>query len=74
VFFGKIFEIHREYEFHSLKCVYRNCLNEFSHILYWENIWEPRGDRIIMESALYRTVSQWSLRYIGSCHNGVLII
>ena len=25
------------------------------HTLYWKNILEPRGDRVIIESALYRT-------------------
>jgi len=25
------------------------------HTLYWKNIWEPHWDRVIMESALYRT-------------------
>ena len=49
-------EIHRENDFHSLHCVYRDRLLTFSHTLYWKNIWEPRGDRVIMESALYRTV------------------
>jgi len=31
-----------------LLCVYPDSLLTFSHI-YWKNIWEPRGDRIIME-------------------------
>ena len=44
------------------------------HTLYWKNIWEPRGDRVIMESALYRTALKWSPRYIGPCYNGVRVI
>ena len=36
-------------------CVYRDRLLTFSHTLYCKNIWEPRGDHVIMESALYRT-------------------
>ena len=44
------YEIHREYDFYSLHCVNRNCLLTFSHAVYWKNIWEPCGDRVIMES------------------------
>jgi len=35
-----------------LHSVYRDHLLTISHIVYWKNIWEPRGDRVIMESAL----------------------
>ena len=45
-------EIHREYDFHSLHCVYRDRLLIFSHILYWENIWEPCGDRVIKDRVI----------------------
>jgi len=48
-------EIHREYDFHNLHCVYHDRLLTFSHTIDWKNIWEPCGDRVIMESALYRT-------------------
>jgi len=44
-------EIDREHDFH---CGYNGMfkvidrLLTFSHMLYWKNIWGPRGDRIIM--------------------------
>ena len=38
---------YKEYDFHSLHCVYRNCVLTFSHILHWKYIWEPCGDRVI---------------------------
>ena len=39
---------------HSLHCVYRDRMLTFSHIMYRKNIWEPRDDSVIMESALYK--------------------
>ena len=31
----------------------------FSHMLYWKNIWGPRGDRVRMGFASYRTALFW---------------
>jgi len=36
-------------------CILRSSADIFTH-LYWKNIWEPHGDRVIMESALYDRV------------------
>jgi len=41
-------EIHREYIYHSLHCVYPDFLLTFSHIIYLKNIWEPHFDGVII--------------------------
>ena len=58
-------QVNREHDFHSLYCVYNGMfkvidrLLTFSHILYWENIWGPCGDRVIIGFASYRTTLFW---------------
>ena len=58
-----------------MHCVYRDRLLTFSHIILGKNIWESRGDRVIMEeSALYWSPRYIGPRYIGLRYNGVLVI
>jgi len=57
-------KIHREHDIHNLHCVYNGMfkvidrLLTFSHMfmmLYWNNIWGPRGDHVIVGFASNRT-------------------
>ena len=38
-------EIHREYDFHTLHCVYRDRLLTFSHTLFWKHLGATRSPR-----------------------------
>ena len=75
-------QINSEHDVHSLHCVYNGMfkvidrLLTFSHILYWENIWGPCGDRVRMGFASNRTTLFWlflNTNYGGASYTCMLL-